>query len=81
MILAFPCNQFGHQENTDEPEILNSLKFVRPGNGFEPKAKMFSKVEVNGSNVHAVFQYLKSSLPFPSDEPDALMAGILFLDM
>jgi glutathione peroxidase-family protein len=42
---------------------------------------MFSKVEVNGSNVHAVFQYLKSSLPFPSDEPDALMAGILFLDM
>lgn len=44
VILAFPCNQFGHQENTKEFEILNSLKYVRPGAGFEPKAKLFSKV-------------------------------------
>ena len=43
-ILAFPTNQFGHQENGDGPEILNSLKHVRPGNGFEPKAIMLQKV-------------------------------------
>ena len=43
-ILAFPTNQFGHQENGDGPEIMNSLKHVRPGNGFEPKAIMLQKV-------------------------------------
>jgi glutathione peroxidase len=44
VILAFPTNQFGHQENSSGQEILNALKFVRPGNGFEPKAIMFDKV-------------------------------------
>lgn len=72
VILAFPCNQFGHQENTDNDEILNSLKHVRPGNGFEPKAQMFTKVEVNGEGAHPVFQFLKSALPAPEDNTDAL---------
>jgi glutathione peroxidase len=44
VILAFPTNQFGHQENSSGQEILSALKFVRPGNGFEPKAIMFDKV-------------------------------------
>jgi len=44
VILAFPTNQFGHQENGNGQEILNSLKYVRPGDGFEPKAIMFDKV-------------------------------------
>ena len=30
-ILAFPCNQFGLQENSSEEEILPSLEYVRPG--------------------------------------------------
>ena len=67
-ILGFPCNQFGHQENCEEKEILNLLKHVRPGNGFEPKIEMFSKVIVNGKDSHPVFQFLKSNLPMPSDE-------------
>jgi glutathione peroxidase len=33
------------QENSNGQEILNALKFVRPGNGFEPKAIMFDKVQ------------------------------------
>ena len=45
MILGFPTNQFGHQENSSgETEIMNALKHVRPGNGFEPKCIMFDKV-------------------------------------
>ena len=44
VILAFPTNQFGHQENSNGQEIINSLKHVRPGNGFEPKCIMFDKV-------------------------------------
>ena len=44
VILAFPTNQFGHQENSNGEEILNALKHVRPGNGFEPKCILFEKV-------------------------------------
>ena len=72
-ILGIPCNQFGHQENCNNKEILNSLKYVRPGNGFVPKIEMFSKVQVNGDNVHPLFSYLKEKLPFPSDEQEFLM--------
>ena len=44
VILAFPTNQFGHQENSSGQEIINALKYVRPGNGFQPKCIMFDKV-------------------------------------
>ena len=67
-ILGFPCNQFGHQENCENEEILDLLKYVRPGDGFEPKIEMFSKVNVNGKDSHPVFQFLKTNLPLPSDE-------------
>ncbi|KAH0520608.1 Glutathione peroxidase 1 [Microtus ochrogaster] len=30
VVLGFPCNQFGHQENAKNEEILNSLKYIRP---------------------------------------------------
>ncbi len=42
--------QFGHQENSSGVEILNALKFVRPGNGFVPKAVMFDKVGGGSTN-------------------------------
>ena len=45
-ILGFPCNQFGHQENCNNEEILNTLKYVRPGGGFVPKIQMMEKIEV-----------------------------------
>uniref|UniRef100_A0A670I4V9 Glutathione peroxidase n=1 Tax=Podarcis muralis TaxID=64176 RepID=A0A670I4V9_PODMU len=58
-VLAFPCNQFGHQENATNEEILNSLKYVRPGNGYEPNFSVFEKCEVNGENAHPLFKFLK----------------------
>eukprot|EP00051_Salpingoeca_urceolata_P004509 m.65491 g.65491 ORF g.65491 m.65491 type:complete len:150 (-) comp13669_c0_seq1:208-657(-) len=66
-ILGFPCNQFGHQTNCGEEEMLNSLKYVRPGNGYEPKFQLFGKVEVNGASQSPLFAWLKSKLPFPHD--------------
>ena len=36
--------QFGHQENSGGQEIVNALKHVRPGNGFEFKGELFDKV-------------------------------------
>jgi len=65
--LAFPSNQFGHQENTKESEILATLKYVRPGDGYEPKFPIFGKVECNGENEAPVFTFLKTACPFASD--------------
>ena len=42
-------------------EILNSLKYVRPGNGFEPNFELTVKSEVNGPNEHPLFSFLKVS--------------------
>eukprot|EP00088_Acartia_fossae_P019277 TRINITY_DN21243_c0_g2_i1.p1 TRINITY_DN21243_c0_g2~~TRINITY_DN21243_c0_g2_i1.p1 ORF type:complete len:138 (-),score=25.58 TRINITY_DN21243_c0_g2_i1:215-628(-) len=78
-ILGFPSNQFGHQENSSGQEILNALKYVRPGNGFEPKADMFDKVEVNGDNEHPLFTFLKKNLPTPSDDTESLMGDPKFI--
>ncbi|KAL3874371.1 hypothetical protein ACJMK2_037397 [Sinanodonta woodiana] len=73
VILGFPCNQFGHQENGNNDEILNSLKYVRPGNGFEPVFPIMEKCDVNGSNSHPLFQFLREKLQQPSDDPVSLM--------
>merc|ERR1712032_632898 len=78
-VLSFPSNQFGHQENGGGEEIVNLLKHVRPGNGFEFKGDMFDKVEVNGENEHPLFTFLKKSLPTPSDDSESLMTSPHFL--
>uniref|UniRef100_A0A3Q3JVT9 Glutathione peroxidase 1 n=1 Tax=Monopterus albus TaxID=43700 RepID=A0A3Q3JVT9_MONAL len=79
VILGVPCNQFGHQENCKNEEILLSLKYVRPGNGFEPKFQLLEKVDVNGKDAHPLFVFLKEKLPSPSDEPFALMTDPKFI--
>merc|ERR1712078_124538 len=55
-ILAFPCNQFGHQTNEDNTEFLNTIKYVRPGGGFEidPSITVFEKTDVNGADADAL---------------------------
>lgn len=40
-------------------EILNTIKYVRPGNGYVPNFPMFAKVGVNGEDEHPLFTYLK----------------------
>uniref|UniRef100_A0A2K6RIP2 Glutathione peroxidase n=1 Tax=Rhinopithecus roxellana TaxID=61622 RepID=A0A2K6RIP2_RHIRO len=79
VVLGFPCNQFGHQENTKNEEILNSLKYVRPGGGFKPNFMLFEKWEVNGVGVHPLFAFLREALPAPSDDATALMTDPKFI--
>ncbi|KAK1339294.1 hypothetical protein QTO34_019975 [Cnephaeus nilssonii] len=79
VVLGFPCNQFGHQENCQNEEILNSLKYVRPGGGFQPTFTLAQKCEVNGQNEHPVFAYLKDKLPYPYDDPFSLMTDPKFI--
>ena len=67
-ILAFPCNQFGHQTNEGNEEFLNTLKYVRPGDGFEPaeSVTVYEKTDVNGLNAAPLFKWLKSEMMIPS---------------
>lgn len=79
VVLGFPCNQFGHQENAKNEEILNCLKYVRPGGGFEPNFTLFEKCEVNGAQAHPLFAFLRETLPAPSDDATALMTDPKFI--
>jgi len=58
VILGFPCNQFGKQEPGTEKEISEGC-LINYGVSFP----MFSKIEVNGDNVHPIYKYLKNRLP------------------
>lgn len=63
-ILAFPCSQFLNQAPGSDIEYLNSLKYVRPGEGFVAPFDHFSKVEVNGANRHPFWSALFLQCPF-----------------
>jgi len=68
VILGFPCAQFYNQEPGKNDEILNCIKFVRPGNGYVPKFTLFEKSLVNGdpAQINPVYIYLRASCPQPS---------------
>lgn len=66
-VLGFPSNQFGHQEPGKNHEIINCLKYVRPGLNFVPKFKIFSKCEVNGAGAIGLFKWLKYMCPRPTN--------------
>jgi glutathione peroxidase len=54
-ILGFPCNQFAQQDKGSDSEIAG---FCMKNYGV--RYPMFSKIEVNGSNEHPLYKYLKS---------------------
>lgn len=62
-MLAVPCNQFGGQEPGSKMEILKGIEHVRPGNGFRPTFPFTNKIEVNGDDVHPLYEYLKNACP------------------
>lgn len=65
-IVGFPCNQFGFQEpGENKSEIMNGIKYVRPGNGFVPNFPLFEKRDVNGEKEQEIYTFFKvSSIPF-----------------
>ena len=55
VVLGFPCNQFGGQE-PGEGEQIEEFCQVNYGVTFP----MFDKVDVNGSDAHPLFAWLRS---------------------
>lgn len=58
VVLGFPCNQFGAQEPGSEEEIKSFCDLT-----YKVTFPMFAKVDVNGSNAHPLFEYLKEQAP------------------
>ena len=59
VVIAFPCDQFGHQEPGSDEQIA---EFCRMNHGVT--FPLMSKIEVNGENAHPIFQWLKSQAGF-----------------
>jgi glutathione peroxidase len=54
-VLGFPCNQFGSQEPGEAREIETFCE-TQYGVSFP----MFEKIDVNGTNAHPLYNFLKS---------------------
>ena len=74
-VLGFPCNQFGHQTNASDVELPNSLKYVRPGSGFEAQFTLMAKVNVNGAGADPLFKWMRDSMPIPLGEAEGDSKG------
>jgi glutathione peroxidase len=55
-VLGFPCNQFGGQEPGDAQQIERFC-----ADKYAITFPMFAKIDVNGSNAHPLFAYLKNA--------------------
>lgn len=55
VVIGFPCNQFGKQEQGNADEISEFCQ-VNYGVSFQ----MMAKIDVNGKNAHPIYQWLKS---------------------
>jgi glutathione peroxidase len=53
-ILAFPCDQFGHQEPGSDAEISTFCERT-----YGVTFPVFAKVEVNGESAHPLYRWLK----------------------
>ncbi|CAN7949832.1 unnamed protein product [Ixodes pacificus] len=47
------------QEPGNRQEILNGIRYVRPGGNFRPEFPIFQKIEVNGEKQHPFYTFLK----------------------
>jgi len=52
-VAAFPCNQFGSQEPGTNAEIREFA------NGYGATFDMYAKINVNGSEAHPLYDFLK----------------------
>jgi glutathione peroxidase len=57
-VLAFPCNQFGHQEPGSADEIESFCKV-----NFGVSFPLFAKIDVNGDDATPLYQWLKAEAP------------------
>jgi glutathione peroxidase len=62
-VLGFPCNQFGRQEPGNAGEIQRFCSST-----YHVTFPLFTKVSVNGTDAHPLFQHLKTEQKGPRGE-------------
>ena len=72
VIIAFPCDQFGHQEPGSDEQIA---EFCRMNHGVT--FPLMSKIEVNGENAHPIFRWLKSQAGFAGFDPNHKLGKLM----
>ena len=58
VVLGFPCNQFGAQDNGSNGEIAEFCQL-----NYGVSFPMMEKVDVNGNEAHPLFQWLTAEAP------------------
>ena len=58
VVLGFPCNQFGAQDRGSNEEIASFCQM-----NYGVSFSMMSKIDVNGSNAHPLYQWLSAEKP------------------
>ena len=58
VILGFPCNQFGAQEPGSASDIGEFCSLT-----YGVSFPMFDKIDVNGSNAHPLYKWMKNKKP------------------
>ena len=61
-VLAFPANNFGHQEPGTNAEIKTFCSTK-----YHTTFDIFSKISVKGDDQHPLYKYLTKDSPFPGD--------------
>lgn len=56
VVIGFPCDQFAHQEPGSDQEIADFCSL-----NYGVDFLLSTKVDVNGSNAHPIFKYLKKN--------------------
>lgn len=78
-IQLFLNTYFQEEPGANGTEIMNGLRYVRPGNGFVPAFPLSSKTEVNGLQEHKMFTYLKVNITYIPFTSSVFFFIILFL--
>ncbi|MBK6321916.1 glutathione peroxidase [Candidatus Aalborgicola defluviihabitans] len=58
VVLGFPCNQFGAQDAGNNGEIAEFCQL-----NYGVSFPMMSKIDVNGSNAHPLYQWMAAEAP------------------
>lgn len=58
VVMAFPCNQFGHQEPGSDAEITDFCQL-----NYRISFPVMAKIDVNGQGAAPLFQHVKQAAP------------------
>jgi glutathione peroxidase len=75
-ILAFPCDQFGHQEPSSDAEISAFCDRT-----YGVTFPLFAKIEVNGQNAHSLYAWLKQQKGGLLGDRGSVILGVVIIAM